>query len=195
MFKLERWFGYLLPYRMSSSRQDEFYQCLERIAEQEDVRSIFIVGANNDKYTVKALQTGANQNKNEVAMFFLASEKADEAGSGFEIKKFKQEKDVDFFDLAVIDLSASNGLYKCGIDASPHCLDAKFIAIEGMSEISKYPEYHELIRNSRYVPLVSDPALRNGYVVFERREWLPLEANISEVEAAYFAPQIAGAGQ
>jgi hypothetical protein len=95
----------------------------------------------------------------------------------------------------VIDLSASNVLYKHGIDASPHCLNAKFIAIEGMSEISKYPEYHELTRNSRYVPLVSDPALRNGYVVFERREWLPLEANISEVEAAYSAPQIAGAGQ
>jgi hypothetical protein len=180
---------------MSHARQDEFYHCVERIAEQEDVRSVLILGADNKRYTTRALLAGISRNINEVAMFHLAIDETDDVRCGPAIERFKREKRIDSFDLALINLSEFSHLYRRAVDANSYCLEAKFVAIEGIAEISKYPDYGEFVRSSRYVPLVGDPALRNGYAVFERRAWVPLASNANKVHAAYSAPEVTGAGQ
>lgn len=172
---LEDRFGYFFPYHLSCARQDDFYSCVERIAEQDEVKSVLILGADNKRYTTQALHAGIRRNTNEVAIFCLVTG-SDDTQCGPAIERFKREKNVDSFDLVLIDLSEFRHLRKHRVRMDRYCLEARFVAMEGISEISKYPEYHEFMSNSRYVPLVSDPVLRKGYAIFERRAWVPYGA-------------------
>jgi hypothetical protein len=91
----------------------------------------------------------------------------------------------------VIELS---GGYRRRVDTWPYCFEAQLVAIEGMTEISRYPEYRALVKSSQHVRVLSDLGLRKGCAIYERMGCVPAGTDTCKAHASYCTPEVARAG-
>jgi hypothetical protein len=185
---VESKYGYFLPYRISESRNDEFFRLVRDLASDEKVRSAVIIGAARDQYSTQAFLAGILKNQNRPAAHcieFLGHSasvpirRASDTGVDWHqlspssaelrkaIEKIRREGNIHSFDLLLIDGSE---LDKLAPDILPREeLDgAKSVILDDTDRLSVHKKYDRLSRDSRYFQAAYNPSLRSGYAIFKR---------------------------
>ena len=62
--QLERRFGFFLPYQISIARLDEFFSTIQKLAREEDIKSVILIGASAGEGSTEAILAGIQENKN-----------------------------------------------------------------------------------------------------------------------------------
>jgi hypothetical protein len=193
---LENRYRYFLPYNLSESRNDEFYQAVRNIASEEEIKTVLIIGAAAGKGSTEALLAGAGENQKVPSVFcishpkrrLLHNQKAPhlspsvkwyqvEAGrtknpsQGFArmIETIKRENRVESFDLVLVDGSAIEQRLSVTGSGIKQELGAKFVILDDLRGIYNYKNHNNLLRDPSYFLVTHNPGLRNGYAIFEKR--------------------------
>jgi predicted O-methyltransferase YrrM len=191
---LEKKWGYFLPYSLSEMRNDEFFQAIQSLAREEDIKKALIIGAAAGQGATEALLAGIKENRNEAKVFcvngatrhFGKLEKAFAANptigcvrtesSSAEhfsaslvrtIKAIKRENEINFFDLVLIDTSELQYEMTCGAQLSMELNGGRLILLDDINRLYNYRQRDRLIKDSRYVLIAENAGLRNGYAIFK----------------------------
>ncbi|PHK38218.1 hypothetical protein VF12_18865, partial [Nostoc linckia z15] len=81
------------------------------------------------------------------------------------IRNIKEEKNVNFFDVVLIDGSQLS----ISIEELDNELeDYKFVLLDDINTFENYKNHQKLLLNSNYLVFTQNPELRNGYAIFEQ---------------------------
>jgi hypothetical protein len=188
---VERRCGYFLPYRLSEGKRDEFFNAIQSLAREENIKAALIVGAALKKGSTEALLAGARENRNKPSVFCLCTSAAqprkavsrDAVGKwsrvslctteGSEqlatiIAKIKCDNGIDCFDMLVIDGHElrEQALQIGALEDEVH--KTRFVVLDDINSAYNDATYSGLLTSSHYVMLDQNPGLRNGYAIFER---------------------------
>jgi hypothetical protein len=196
LHRLETRFCYFLPYRISESRDDEFFRTIRNISEEGEIKTILVIGAAPGKGGIEAILAGALVNRNSPLVFCInrslgrlprnqkrmpikSSVKwyevsAFQSGSLWEavaktIDRIKEDNGIEFFDLVLVN--GSGVTRRLGADAPllREQLGARFVILEGLNDICNCKSHNALLRNPDYFLAAHNPGLRDGYAIFEKR--------------------------
>ena len=78
------------------------------------------------------------------------------------IEDIKKNKNIEFFDVVLIDSSAFTGFAEL-----EHIYGAKYIILDDINDIKNYNSYNKLIADSKYILLYENLTLRNGFCIFK----------------------------
>ena len=195
LHRLERRWGYFLPYYLSEGRNDEFLIAVRGLMREEEIKTGVVIGAAFGAYGTEAFLAGARENEIKPVVFCVsASERrskdpADvfknktpikqyELGSSFEgasedlgriIKEIKDHNEIVCFDAILIDGSAlKQKLGTIDTELERELYGAKFVLFDNIVGSDLYANYDRLNRDHRYVRVVGDLATRNGYAIFKK---------------------------
>ncbi len=93
------------------------------------------------------------------------------------IQKIKEENNIDFFDVVLID-----GSEFTGSDELDLLYGAKFIFLDDINTFKNYPNFHRLISDKNYNLVASNGNIRNGYSIFKRIENKSLDFEHEQTE-------------
>jgi glycosyltransferase involved in cell wall biosynthesis len=96
-------------------------------------------------------------------------------GSG--IKKIKQENQIDFFDLVLIDGSEFTGIAEL-----EEVYGAKFIFLDDITTFKNYYNHQKLLKDPKYLLVAQNTSVRNGYSVFKKYE---IDEQVSDSNSFY----------
>ncbi|MEA5518137.1 FkbM family methyltransferase [Limnoraphis robusta] len=82
------------------------------------------------------------------------------------IRKIKEENNIKFFDVVLID-----GSEFTGISELEEVYGAKYILLDDINTFKNYSNYHKLMSDYKYELLEQDSFLRNGYAIFKRKTY------------------------
>ncbi len=82
------------------------------------------------------------------------------------IRKIKEENNIKFFDVVLID-----GSEFTGISELEEVYGAKYILLDDINTFKNHSNYQSLISDSKYELLEKDSSLRNGYAIFKRKKY------------------------
>jgi hypothetical protein len=194
LHRLEKKWGYFLPYSLSEMRNDEFFRVIQSLAREEDIKKALVIGAAAGQGATEALLAGSKENRNEAKVFcvngatrnFVKLEKAFAADPSIAciriessssehfsanlvraIKAIKQENGINFFDLVLIDSSELQCEMTCGAQLSMELNGGRFILLDDINCLYNYRQRDRLIQDSRYVLIAENAGLRNGYAIFK----------------------------
>ena len=227
-------------------KNDEFYRAIQRIVQNEDIKTVLEIGSLSGEGSTEALVTGMRQNPNNPTLFCIEISKprfaelkkryanddfvkcynvstvsleqfAEEEEvisfynnintslrvyplehvidwrrdnikyveeSGLEqngIKKIKQEKNIDFFDVVIIDGSQFTG--RVELD---EIYGAKFIMLDDINTLKNYHNHGRLLSDSNYVLVEQNLFLRHGYSIFKKVEKIEIDCQISDMVVHFF---------
>jgi tetratricopeptide (TPR) repeat protein len=194
---LEAKYGYFLPYRFSESRHDEFFQAIQALTREEDIKTVLIAGAVRNEGSTEALLAGVLQNRHKPTAFCISilrhgfislrktlpdspavkwyglSSSSSSASLCEEldlaVKKIKQEHGINFFDVLLFDGSRSKHQL-VGSDAlNRELCEARFVILHDINNIDSQGNYDRLLNSRDHVLLEANPGLRNGYAIFEKK--------------------------
>ncbi|MBH8556283.1 FkbM family methyltransferase [Nostocaceae cyanobacterium CENA357] len=211
-------------------KNDEFYAAIQRIAREEDIKTVLEIGSSSGEGSTEAFVTGLRENPNKPTLFcmevsitrFAELKKRYENESFVKpynvssvpvgsfpdkkqvvdfynytqnnlkfypietvigwlrqdveyirqsgvfdngIQKIKQENNIDFFDLVLIDGSEFTG--SAELD---EVYGAKFICLDDITTFKNYNNHQKLLADPNYVLLEQNNAIRNGYSIFHKSE-------------------------
>jgi hypothetical protein len=190
--RLETRFGYFLPYEFSTIKSDELFQIIRKMVKEEDIKTALVIGASSGEVITEALLTGIRENPNKPTAFCInistakfnklqkrfigesvvkfydilpsSSEDLAEETSKV-IRNIKEEKNVNFFDVVLIDGSQLS----ISIEELDNELeDYKFVLLDDINTFENYKNHQKLLLNSNYLVFTQNPELRNGYAIFEQ---------------------------
>jgi hypothetical protein len=192
--RIEARFGYSLPYRWSSRKNDELFSVVEDLARDEEIKSALIIGAASGQGAIEAVAAGALENSNKPPVFNivgprppnhsgralrpLTNVKAYKLDCGREsfsaelaatVKKIKEENRIDAFDVLLIDGSELGHQFDCNGALDQELMGARFVVLDDISGSYNHGNYSRLLNNSLYVLVEHNPGLRNGYAIFEKQ--------------------------
>lgn len=225
-------------------KNDEFYAAIEKIAREEDIKTVLEIGSSSGEGSTEAFVKGLRDNPNQPYLFCMEVSKVRfsnlqnrYASDGFVkcynvssiclgefpnetevidfynntptnlnlyplelvlswlrqdieyvknygcaengIKKIKQEHNIDYFDVALIDGSEFTGVIELN-----EIYGAKFILIDDIFSFKNYQNWHRLCRDYNYLLVAQNLNLRNGYAIFRRiKEAVKYETIQAAVEA------------
>ncbi len=211
-------------------KNDEFYTAIQRIAREEDIKTVLEIGSSSGEGSTEAFVTGLRENPNKPMLFcmevsitrftelkkryenepFVKSYNVSSVPVGsfpdekqvvdfynhtqnnlkiypietvigwlrqdveyirqsgvFEngIQKIKQENNIDFFDLVLIDGSEFTG--SAELD---EVYGSKFICLDDITTFKNYNNHQKLLADPNYVLIEQNNAIRNGYSIFHKLE-------------------------
>ncbi|MEA5507860.1 FkbM family methyltransferase [Halotia wernerae UHCC 0503] len=211
-------------------KNDEFYTAIQRIAREEDIKTVLEIGSSSGEGSTEAFVTGLRENPNKPTLFcmevsitrFAELKKRYENESFVKpynfssvpvgsfpdkqqvidfynhtqnnlkfypieivigwlrqdveyirqsgvfdngIQKIKQENNIDFFDLVLIDGSEFTG--NAELD---EVYGAKFICLDDITTFKNYNNHQKLLADPNYVLLEQNNFIRNGYSIFHKLE-------------------------
>lgn len=191
LFHLESKFGYFLPYQLSSMKFDDFYQTIQNLAREENIKTALIIGASAGEGSTEALLTGIKENLNKPITFCINTSTprfnqlqkryggesvvksysipslslinlAQELKTN--IQKIKQENNVNYFDIVLIDGSELT----TSMEIDNELYGAKFVCIDDINIFENYKRCQKYLYNSTYRVVVHNSDSRNGYAIFNK---------------------------
>jgi hypothetical protein len=215
-------------------KNDEFYRAIQRIVQNEDIKTVLEIGSSSGEGSTEALVTGMRQNPNQPILFCLEISKprfaqlqntykddgfvkcynvssvsieqfADEEEvikfyksnqtnlnyypleeviswlhqdieyikqsgvSGRGIAQIKEQNNIDFFDVALIDGSEFTGSSELD-----EVYGAKYIILEDINTFKNYYNLQRLYQDSDYTVITENNSVRNGFAIFKKRAVQPI---------------------
>ncbi|MFN6519079.1 MAG: glycosyltransferase [Nostoc sp. CreGUA01] len=190
--RLETRFGYFLPYEFSTIKSDEFFQTIRKMVKEEDIKTALVIGASSKEVITEALLTGIKENPKEpmafcinisspqfhklqkrfssesvVKFYDIPTSSLDDLPQEISkvIKNLKQENNVNFFDIVLIDGSQLS-ISIAELDSELE--DYKFVLLDDINTFENYKNHQKLLSDSNYLVFTQNPELRNGYAIFEQ---------------------------
>ncbi|MCX7593410.1 MAG: glycosyltransferase [Fischerella sp.] len=186
----EKRFGYFLPYNFSEKRNDEFFYKVHKIAKQEDIKTVLLIGYNPRQASNEAFLNGLRSNPHKLNLSCIKTKKGSKLGlqncnlhhgdtsvnfydlsnasqENFSenlqqlVLKIKQDQQIDFFDIIFID--GSELKFSVELDEA-----AKLIILEDINNYNNYRNYQRLVANINYAILDENLSLRRGYAIFQK---------------------------
>ncbi len=188
---LEKIFGYFLPYSLSGMRNDEFFQTIQKLAAEENIEKVLIIGASAGRGSTEALMTGIHGKQSEISVFclntinsqftklkkiyadnysikFYALPSSSPILSSNEteniIKSIKQENQISSFDVILIDCSG----FSFSVDLSNDIFGARYILLNNIITPQYCNNHFKLLMNPRYSLVCQNSYLRSGYSIFQK---------------------------
>ncbi|MEH2139983.1 glycosyltransferase [Nostoc sp.] len=187
---LEKLFGFFLPYRISQIKNDEFFSAIQKLSQEEDIKSALVIGASSGEGTTEALLTGIKENPKNPYLFCIDIakprfvklqkrlahdffvqcytmsshyiEKLDNETESW-IKKIQQENKITFFDIVLID-----GSEFTSVTELKELSEAKYLILDDINIFHSYKNYQKLVADCNYLLLAHNANLRNGYAIFKK---------------------------
>lgn len=203
LHRLEGWFGYFLPYHLSSSRNDACFEAIQESLREGDFHSALLVGAAPGKGCTEALIAGAMENGDRPSAFCVSQ---GTRGAGYSslvrwyelesrvpvsladqlgglVKQIAKENGIEWFDVVVVDASAftQEADILRPLEAELHA--ARVVFLHGINNVASHRVYDGLLRDPNYILADQNPMLRDGYAIFERQEGTDL-TGIQQVDNA-----------
>jgi len=85
------------------------------------------------------------------------------------INKIKQENQIDFFDVVLIDGSELQHQVTVSDTVNKELYAACFVLLDDINTMSNYENHSGLLRDSTFVLVAHNPGLRNGYSIFRKK--------------------------
>jgi hypothetical protein len=196
LHRLEAKYGYFLPYRLSASKNDEFFQAIRDLTRDKDIKTVLVIGAALGECGTEALLAGVVENGNKPSVFCISgsrhrlislrrtlpsysavkwyglsssSPQTLREELGRTVKKIKDENDINFFDVLLIDGSKSNHQLVANGAVKKELCKAGFVMLHDINNIYNHENYDRLLKSRDYLLVDENPGLRNGYAIFEKR--------------------------
>jgi hypothetical protein len=193
--RAETTLGHMLPSSLWEVRNHEFVQAIHDLAREEDIRAALIIGATLSGGSTKALLAGALANKNRPSVFCISDspprfislhrDLSNQAAvkwyrlspSSLEnpsaeleqtVHKIKEDNQLDFFDLVLIDGSELNHHVTMSHSASKELHAARFVLLDDINNVSNYENHNGLLRDPNFVLVDHNAGLRDGYAIFKK---------------------------
>lgn len=210
-------------------KNDEFYDYIQKIAQEENIKFILEIGSSSGEGSTEAFVTGIRNNPNRPNLFcmevsqirfeqlkkryekdefvkcynvssvslekfpdetevinfynqqetglnyypveqvldwlkqdieYVQASKVETNG----IEKIKQEYNIDYFDIVLIDGSEFTGTRELR-----EVYGAKIILLDDINTFKNYNNYHQLINDPQYTLVAENHNLRNGYAIFIKK--------------------------
>jgi glycosyl transferase family 1 len=196
LHRLEAKYGYFLPYRLSESKNDEFFQAIQDLTRERDIKAVLVIGAALGEGSTEALLAGVAENNNKPSVFCisgsrhrfislqrtlpsypavkwygLSSSSPENLHEELDrtVKKIKEENDINFFDVLLIDGSESKHQLVVNGAVNKELCEARFVLLHDINNIYNHENYDRLLKSLDYLLVDENPGLRNGYAIFEKR--------------------------
>ncbi len=221
-------------------KNDEFYIAIQRLASQEDIKTILEIGSSSGAGSTEAFVKGIRNNPSQPTLFCMEVSKArfSELKKTYEkedfvkcynissvslkyfpseqeiisfynstptnlnfypleqvlgwlqqdleyvrssgvningIQNIKQENNIDFFDLVLIDGSEFTGNSEL-----EEVYGAKYILLDDINAFKNYNNHHKLLKDENYILIAENHSLRNGYSIFKK---------VNNIEQYYFSTE------
>ena len=187
LHKLENRLGNQLPFKYSKRKYDELFQTVYQLAQEGDVRTALVIGANGKESITEAFLAGCAERKDRPVVICLTTAPAAESASGAAVWKsvsaatpegisaamdqtieaIKAEKGIDHFDLILLDgAQLATLVHAAGTKAELH--RAGTLVMDGVNRSSIHEVYEELQQDEAYAVVDHNHALREGYAVLEK---------------------------
>jgi len=196
LHRLEAKYGDFLPYRLSNRKSDHLFSAVQGLAQDEDVKTALIVGAASQEGVTEAVLAGALENRNKPSVFCISGPRPQSVGSDAilpnrsgvksyrladsspetfsaqleeTVRKIKEENQINCFDVLLIDGSELGRQSEGNGALDKDLADARFVVLNDISGVYNHRNYSGLLNNSQYVLVDHNPALRDGYAIFEKQ--------------------------
>ncbi|MCK1709636.1 MULTISPECIES: glycosyltransferase [unclassified Bradyrhizobium] len=195
MHRLERRYGYFLPYQLSEMRNDEFLREVRKLAREKPFQTALLMGAAKGDGITEAFLSGVMENENKPTVFCISSlenelsclEKAfadhgrvncygiaicseDELVGQLQMTATQIKKDhgLNGFEVVVIDGSKFKQLAPCA-QLRKELHNATHILLDDINGSYNHMNYHQLVRDPDFVTVDCNlGGLRDGYAIFEK---------------------------
>ena len=195
LHRLEAKCGYFLPYRLSGSRNDEFFHTIQDVTQEEDIKTALVIGAALREGSTEALLAGALENQNKPSVFCIGASRRRFIGGGrispkpavvkwYELSssptaphdkelertiiKIKKENQITCFDVLLIDGSELGDRVAGGCTVANELYGARFVFLDDINSSDNRDNYDRLLKSPMHFVLDQNPGLRNGYAIFEK---------------------------
>jgi tetratricopeptide (TPR) repeat protein len=186
----EKRFAFILPYRLSAMREDEFFTAVHSIARREDINSVLSIGRRR-RAAMRALVAGIEPSSSRPPPLLVAHSRApwvrDIArktplainGASRRHPAARQE-DLDHllaerapdafpaFDLVLLDLDAVDEASVNGSLLIEFLQRATFVLLENTTRFHALQQH--LRRDSSFRAVAENPGLRRGYAIYQKLE-------------------------
>jgi hypothetical protein len=197
MHRLERRYGYFLPYHLSEMKNDEFLREVRKLAREKTFRTALLMGAAKGEGITEAFLSGLIENENKPTAFCIGSltseftrlQKAfannervncygiavcseDELVGQLQITATKIKKDhgLNGFDMVLIDGSQFEQLTPSA-QLRKELHSATHILLDDINSSYNHMNYHQLVRDPDFVTVDCNlGGLHDGYAIFENIE-------------------------
>lgn len=197
MHRLERRYGYFLPYHLSEMRNDEFLREVRRLAGEKTFQTALLMGAAKGEGITEAFLSGVIENESKPTAFCISSltnestrlEKAfadngrvncydiaicseDELVGQLQMtaKRIKKDHGLNGFDMVVIDGSKFKQLTPSA-QLRRELQSATHILLDDITGSYNHTNYHQLVRDPDFMIVDCNlGGLRDGYAIFEKNE-------------------------
>jgi hypothetical protein len=184
-----------LPYHVSIARGDEFFEAIEMLTGDDEVKSVMVLGAASGEGPTEAFVEGLSNKKdnspavcinrstrrfrrlktkmggNSALSFHEISQSAPQSvGTEVEniVKTFKEEHRLSSIDAVLIDPSSLEPEIGFSPNLKAELRRAKYIVLDDINGSLNFQNYDDLLADSNYAVLACNPGLRNGYAIFSR---------------------------
>lgn len=195
LHRLERKYGYFLPYHLSEMRNDEFFNAIQESVREEEIKTALAIGAAIGKGSTESFLAGIRENRNGPLVFCICGSKsqfanmkkafADNPGvrcyalSDYSeerhteelertVKMIKDDNHITSFDAVLIDSSELKNHLAVSGDLSKELHSARIVLLDDINSPGNYENHNGLLRDPQYALVAQNPGLRNGYAIFKK---------------------------
>jgi hypothetical protein len=197
LHRLERRYGYFLPYHLSEMKNDEFLRELRKLARERAFQTALLMGAAKGEGVTEAFLSGVMENENKPTTFCISSSanertrlenafadndrvncygiairSEDEPTEQLQMTatKIKEDYGLNRFDVVVIDGSNFKQL-RPSAQLQTELHGATHILLDDINSSYNHANYHQLVRDPDFVAVSCNlEGLRDGYAIFEKTE-------------------------
>jgi hypothetical protein len=192
LHRLESRVGYFLPYRVSAMKRDEFFATLRKLAAEQRVSRVLVVGAVHNG-SAEALLAGIADAGGTPDVFcigqataaftrfeaaftgriecrHLRSSSPEQFAAQIEAatSDIERERDVHSWDAVMVNGSLFDHPRSLNHGLERRLRGSRLTVVEGTGNIAVSDICHRLLDDRNYALVATNPGLRAGYVIFKR---------------------------
>jgi len=195
LHRLERKFGYFLPYYLSEMRNDEFFEAIQDLTREEEIKTALVIGAAIGEGSTEAFLAGVLENQSRPSVFCISDSRRrfvnlkktfannpvvkcyglsscspENLTEELEktVKKIKEDNHITFIDAVLIDSSRVKHQLTVSAELNKELHGARFVLLDDINSFYNYENHNGLLRDPNYVLVAHNPGLRNGYAIFKK---------------------------
>ena len=188
-------YGLSLPYHLSQDKNDEFFHAVQVRMQEDEIRTVLVLGAAPAERCTQAVLAGIAQNNcnprvfcigvpstttakaeresrhaSAVTWFRMTCSPATEFREELQtlVENIKAEHQIASFDAIVIDSSELERRGDSADIVEREMYKAKFVFLEDINGVFAHGNYDRLLMHPSYSLLDRNSELRNGYAIFEK---------------------------
>jgi len=194
-----------LPSSRWKARHDEFLHAIHELAREEEFKAVLIIGATRRSDSTEALLAGALENMTKPCVFCISysrdrfgslrrkilkrgavkwyrpsasiSPKGPSAELEKLVQKIKEDNQLDYFDVVLIDGSEFEGQVSITNLIRNELHAARFVLLDDINKAGNCHNHDELLRDSAFLLVDHNPGSREGYSIFKRGSSADRKAN------------------